>query len=98
MSMSPTVTKGIFFYFLLALGTSYAQCSNPRYRDGATFVDTLSLLVTSISVPIGGFTPNGLICLAAAIRARFHDRNDITVNIFTSSSAASIAIHYSTHT
>jgi TonB family protein len=48
----------------------------------------------SMSVPLGEFTTKGLICLAADLRERFHDRSDITVNIFSSSNAASQSLYH----
>jgi TonB family protein len=74
---------GVCVLICHALG-AYAQCTPPPYREGATFADTGSVLVRSISIPFRDFHPSGVVCLAARIRARYPQRRYITIHIFFS--------------
>lgn len=67
---------------------AFAQCHAPRYQAGATFVDSTSVLVRSISIPLQDFSPSKLVCLATRLRERYRERSNILVNIFSSRKAA----------
>lgn len=80
------------FVVLCSGVTAFAQCHPPQYRPGATFVDDTSILVRSISIPLHDFAPSKIVCLASSLKARYRDRSNIEVNIFSSHEAAQSSI------
>jgi hypothetical protein len=58
------------------------------YRDGYALQDTPSSIWINVSLDIGDFAPERIICLASALRKRYADRKQITVVMFSSYEAA----------
>jgi hypothetical protein len=64
-----------------------AACNAPRYRLGRVWVDAASTVDLNISIQLGDFAPDRLICLAKTLKAHYPAR-DMSVFIFSSQEAA----------
>jgi len=69
-------------------GGVVGDCRAPKYQPGAIFVDDGKFLALSVSIPLNGFGPSSLICLANSIKGRYPNRENISVYVFSSRAAA----------
>lgn len=66
----------------------FAHCnSTPSYEIGKTFPSVNNSIVLDVSLPIGDFSPDKLVCLATALKEKFNHRQ-IAVDFFSSHEAA----------
>jgi len=72
---------------LSCAASAFGDCHAPHYRRGRVLVDKQSDIVFFISIRLGDFTPERLICLAGALRREFPGRN-VSASVFISHRAA----------
>jgi len=83
---------GTFFVLgcltLLLVQISFAQCKPPKYRKGFVLEDSKRAVWMGISIQLEDFAPEKLVCLAAALKKRYHDSKETNILIFSSHWAA----------
>jgi hypothetical protein len=84
--------KPFYLMSFFVIASAVGQCVAPQVEDGAIFVDDATTLIKSVSIEIGEFTARGLVCLGEEIRARYADRQIVSVYIYTSPDAAAGSI------
>jgi hypothetical protein len=77
---------------VFACGPSYAQCVVPTHHNGQVWENSASTVMRAVSLQLQDFSPAKAVCLAAALKARYHDQKSIKILIFSSLDAA---WHYS---
>jgi TonB family protein len=75
-------------FTVVTINNAVAQCKPPKYQEGIDYADSRLKIVMSISMSIEDFAPERLICLADALKQRYHDRKEITFLLFSSLKAA----------
>ena len=75
---------------LIALdgSSAFAQCVPPNHHMGRFVENTVSSVYLTVSLPFSDFSPQKLVCLAAALRQQYRDRKNDTVLVFDSPEAA----------
>jgi hypothetical protein len=72
----------------LAGASTSAKCVPPHYHEGQVWEDSESSVLMAMSIRLNDFAPARLVCLAGALRQRYHDRKNITILIFSSVDAS----------
>lgn len=76
-------------WVVLACSTcALAQCRAARYHEGRVWEDSEASAFMAVSIPLHDFAPARLVCLAEALRLRYHYARTIDVLIFSSAYVA----------